>query len=183
MDQNSQRRAALAARKSLSPEDRAEKSRIICGRLLELDAVKGSGIIMSYMAAGTEADMEIFNEEIKKRGGRLALPLSYPDGIMEARTGGRLIKGRYGIYEPDGESSEAVDPEDISLVIVPCVGFDSEGRRLGHGAGYYDRFLPKCKNALKTAAVFEAQRLTRVMTESSDIKMDMAVSEEKVYIF
>ena len=183
MDKNSQRKAALAARKSLSPEERAEKSRIICRRLLELDAAKGSGIIMSYMAAGTEADMAVFNEEIKKRGGRLALPLSYPGGIMEARTGGRLIKGRYGIYEPEKESSESVDPEDISLVIVPCVGFDSEGRRLGHGAGYYDRFLPKCRNALKAAAAFEAQRLPEVLTESSDVKLDMAASEYKIYIF
>ena len=183
MDKNSQRKAALAARKSLSPEERTEKSRIICRRLLELDAAKGSGVIMSYMAAGTEADMEIFNEEIKKRGGRLVLPVSYPGGIMEARAGGMMTKGRYVIYEPDKENSESVDPEDISLVIVPCVGFDSAGRRLGHGAGYYDRFLPKCKNALKAAAVFEAQRLPEVLTESSDVRMDMAASEEKIYIF
>ena len=183
MDKNSQRKAALAARKKLSPEERAEKSGIICRRLLELDAAGGSGVIMSYMAAGTEADMEIFNREIKKRGGRLALPLTYPGGIMEARTGGRLIKGRWGIYEPEKESSEPVDPEDISLIIVPCVGFDSAGRRLGHGAGYYDRFLPACINAVKAAAAFEAQRLPGVLTESPDVRMDMAVSEKKVYIF
>ena len=60
------------------------------------------------------------------------------------------------------------------------MAFDSEGRRLGHGAGYYDRYLPRCEKALCLGVAFEAQRLERVATEAHDRTMDRIVTEKEI---
>lgn len=85
-------------------------------------------------------------------------------------------RGAFGILEPI--KGFVVRPEEIDLVICPCSGFDEDGNRLGMGGGYYDRFLPQCKNAVKIAVAFEAQKLPHVHTEAFDVKMDAIITEE-----
>ena len=92
-----------------------------------------------------------------------------------------LVKGLLGITAPDPEKSELLKPEDIDLVLVPLVAFDEEKRRLGHGGGYYDRYLPKCVKADLIAVAFEAQKLEEIATDSYDVLMKTIVTEEKVY--
>ena len=60
-------------------------------------------------------------------------------------------------------------------------GGGGRGRRLGHGAGYYDRFLPLCKKAVKIAAAFALQQLDEIICDSHDISMDLVVTEEKIF--
>lgn len=52
--------------------------------------------------------------------------------------------GKYGILSPIPECSESVRADELDAVLMPCVGFDSHGGRLGHGGGYYDRYLLRC---------------------------------------
>ena len=65
-------------------------------------------------------------------------------------------------------------------MLAPCVAFDGDCRRLGHGAGYYDRYLPRV-SAPVIAAAFECQRLARVETDARDRSMDAVVTEKTVY--
>ena len=83
--------------------------------------------------------------------------------------------------EPDREKSRLTAPEDIELVICPLVAFDDKKQRLGYGGGYYDRYLPKCKNALVLGIAFEAQRLERVPRDEYDLNMDIIVTEKNIY--
>ena len=88
---------------------------------------------------------------------------------------------RYGILEPITGRSKPVSPGDIDAIILPCVAFDAKLRRLGHGAGYYDRFLPLCEKAVKIAAAFALQQLDEIICDSHDISMDLVVTEEKIF--
>ena len=176
-----QRRLAAAARRALSEEQRREASARICRRLLELPLLREAKTVLSYRALPEEADLSELHEELRKRGVRLCFPVSLAGGVMEAWEPVSWRQGRYGIWEPDRADSRKLEPGEIDLVLAPCVGFDAKRDRLGHGAGYYDRFLPQCR-APAVAVAFEAQKLPRVAADRFDRVMDAVVTEKSVYM-
>ena len=89
--------------------------------------------------------------------------------------------GLLGIVSPRIETSVLVDPSDIDLIIVPCVGFDEKRNRLGHGGGYYDRYMPKCKKASLVCIAFEAQKLDNIVVGRYDMRPDRVVTEKDIY--
>jgi 5-formyltetrahydrofolate cyclo-ligase len=195
-----QRASAQAARRALSEDARREAGEEICRRLLELPQVRQAKTVLSYQALPEEVDLRALHDTLRQRGVRLCFPVSMPGGVMEAlepgerpprgegsepearepREPGAWKKGRYGILEPDRAYASPVAPEELDLVLVPCVGFDRKRDRLGHGAGYYDRYLPAC-HAPAVAVAFEAQRLPRVAADAHDRTMDAVVTEKAVY--
>jgi len=88
-----------------------------------------------------------------------------------------LIEGAYGILEP--RKIIEVMPKKIDLAIVPGVGFDEKGNRLGHGKGYYDKLLQKT-NAKKIGLAFECQIVDQIPTFDNDVSMDMLITEKRV---
>ena len=181
MSKREQRAAALAARRAMSAEARAAAGAAICERLEALPELRRARTVLSYMALPDEADLSALHERLRRRGVRLLFPLSLPGGVMEAREPRGWKTGPYGILEPDAALSPLVPPEEIDLVLAPCVAFDAQRGRLGHGAGFYDRYLPRCVNAAVIAAAFECQRLARVVTDAHDRRMDAVVTEAAVY--
>ena len=172
-----QRRAAIAAREALSPAERRDKSERIAARIRALPEYEKADTVLIYNAVGAEADLS----SLLTDGKRFCFPCCLSKTEMAAMVPGAWRAGAFGIHEPDPEQSETVPPEEIDLVLAPCAGFDEAGRRVGMGAGYYDRYLPRCRNAAVFAAAFEAQKLEKVFTEQSDRAMDGAVTEEEVY--
>ncbi len=101
---------------------------------------------------------------------------------MEARliTGESDLKlNKYGIKEPLDDST-AVDKSEIDLAIIPCVSCDVKRNRLGHGAGYYDRFLEKTTFA-KYALCYEKLMSEDVPVYGNDVSMDVVITESNVY--
>lgn len=107
----------------------------------------------------------------------IVLPVVVND-ILELR----LYKGKddlklssYNIWEPTGEVF--TDYDKIDVVVVPGVGFDSFGNRIGRGKGYYDKLLPKI-SAKKLGICFPFQYLTKesIPTEAHDIPMDKIIT-------
>ena len=179
-DKQKQRKICLERRRALTPEERKSFSEEICRKLSELPEFKNAKTIFSYLATYDEADPS----HLPSDGKVICYPVSYKGGIMEARVPAEedgLETGLLGIVSPKIETSKLVDPEEIDLIIVPCVGFDEDRNRLGHGGGYYDRYMPKCINAALVCIAFESQKLDNIAVGRYDMKVSHVVTEKKVY--
>lgn len=181
-----QRKLAVERRRALTQEARDEKSRVICDTLYELikePRYSGVSTIFSYRGTREEVNVDTFNNRVKAQGYRIAYPISLPNGVMKAAVPADETawhRAAYGILEPVMEKSEILEPEEIDLVIVPCVAFDTQGNRCGHGAGYYDRFMTRISPEALVMAAFEAQKFEGLATEKTDIPVLTIVTEEGV---
>ncbi len=84
-----------------------------------------------------------------------------------------LEKGAFGILEPVGEMF--TDYDAVDFVVVPGMAFDKAGHRLGRGKGYYDRLLPRLRNAYKIGVCFPFQFFDEIPSEPHDVRMDCVV--------
>ncbi len=176
------RALALSLRRALAPEERRARSLQICRALEGLEELRGLRKVLGYVPSGSECDLRPFYETLRKRGVSVAFPVTLSDGEMEAYVPvGPLLPGRFGIPEPDAAVSRLVPPEELDAVLVPCVGFDGALRRLGHGMGFYDRYLARCRRAAAILTAFEAQRLERVPREPHDSSFRAVVTEKGVF--
>ena len=183
IDKKQQRKLAVEKRRALTQEERDEKSITICDLLIKLikdPRYSKVRTIFSYRGTWDEVNVDAFNDWAEVQGYCVAYPISLPDGIMKAAVPAEenaWHRAAYGIFEPVMENSKILEPEDIDLVIVPCVAFDEYGNRCGHGAGYYDRFLTEMAPEALIMAAFEAQRLEKLITEETDIPVRTIVTE------
>ena len=181
-----QRKYCMNARRMLTPEQRAEYSADLSRHLTELPEVREATHIFSYMAMTDEVDLSVFHDWAERHGKILSYPISMEHGHMEVYTLNEdqvWAYGKYGIREPDPAHAALRAPEDFDVILVPCVGFDEGGGRIGHGAGYYDRYLERAPQATRVCIAFEAQCLDDVVKEDTDLPMDYIVTEKRVLQF
>ena len=86
----------------------------------------------------------------------------------------KLIQGKFGIPEP--QNTECAAPD---LLLVPCVGVDPLGHRLGYGGGFYDRYLQKADPRPLTVGIcFSQFAAAQFQTEPFDAAMDWIITEK-----
>ena len=157
----------------LSPEYIEEASRKITDLLLATDAYKNSNTIFCYMSMGGEPVTDEIIERALEDGKRVGIPLCVgPHEMVVAR-------GAFGIREPLAEATE-ITADEFDLAIVPCVACSKDGRRIGHGAGYYDRFL-SVSGFNKIALCFEKLLTDDIPLEDTDVYMDGVATEDAIY--
>lgn len=180
-----QRNYAKAARESLPLSDREYFSLVVSEKLANLPVVASASVIMSYNAFNAELDLAFFHKEMLCAGKTLAFPVTYGQGCMAAyvpRGGEEWKTDAFGIRTPVPESSVLIEPENIDLVVVPCVAFDPYKMRIGWGGGYYDRYLPLCINAYKIGVAFEVQCIEKIaLAPAWDIALDSVMTESSFY--
>jgi 5-formyltetrahydrofolate cyclo-ligase len=88
--------------------------------------------------------------------------------------------GKWGILEPAEERVCECTGEPFSVIMFPGVAFDREGRRIGYGAGYYDRMLARCGgNSLKVAPAYAFQVLPELPCGPLDARVDVIATEQE----
>lgn len=185
MDKSECRKQLLMKRDTMSSEIVAANSKIICDSLIE--NVNGKHI-MAYLATGNECNIDSYIYYLMMQGISVYVPVCTGKGIMEASLlidlNDDLEIGTFGIRAPKKEAYRFVDPSVLDAVIVPGVGFDKSGNRLGFGGGFYDRYLPRTrKDCKKIAVCHEIQLLDHAYPEAHDFPMDAVVTEGKMYLF
>ena len=178
-----QRKAGIAARRALSDTERTHSNAALCARIMALDCFKKAENILLYAAFGGEADLSTLAVEAARQGKTLAYPVCGEGFSLTAAVPGPdgWEVGAYGIRTPVLERAVLIRPEALDLVLVPCTAFDAVCRRVGMGKGYYDRYLPRCRNAVALGVAFEAQRVPEAAADEQDRRLDGFVTERKVY--
>jgi len=179
------RRRILRKCRALSPDEVIGRSSKIRYRFIELTEEQGFNVVMIYISVRNEVDTYELGRELLRMGKMVCAPVVdraqrriLPYTVN--RIPDDLVDGEYSIPEPSREKGQRVDPSLIDVVVVPGVGFDPRGYRIGYGGGYYDRFLPLCSKALFVGLAYEFQIVDKVPNEDWDIRMDVIITEERV---
>ena len=180
------RKNKIQAREALTEAERLAKSYDICKNISNLPEYAEAETIFAYKWVRGEVKLDELEAMAAEDGKRLVYPLCITRTEMiavEPGAGESAWKesGSYGIREPVPERGTVTDPADIDLVICPCSSFDEEGRRLGMGGGYYDRYLPLCMNAARIAVAFEVQKAEEIPADELDVPVDKIVTELGIY--
>lgn len=175
------RKETVRRLKALSRGYREAADRKICERILSLPEYQQAGTLFTFVGTKDEIDtMELIRAALKA-GKRVGVPRSDAGGIMAvfAITGeDDLISGRFGILEPV-EGTELIPIEAIDFCVIPCLACDLEGNRLGHGGGYYDRYLSRRR--MDTVVVcYHELVLPEVPVMQHDVRVDRVVTEQVV---
>lgn len=101
--------------------------------------------------------------------------------VLEVRelAPGQLALGRWGIWEPTDEAPLLSDYSRLDLVVVPGVAFSSDGKRLGRGKSFYDRFLPLVPRAAFVGVCYPCQVVEQIPADPWDIGMDIVCCGKK----
>lgn len=184
------RKRILEERDMLDVGTVSEKSAVIVERLCSLKEYVNAVTIMAYMPVRNEVRADFFIKRCMLDGKVTAIPKVEKDELFGKRMlesyvikepEKDLIKGFMGIPEPDASILKRLDPEEIDLVVVPGIVFDYRRYRIGYGAGYYDRFLPRLRpDCLKVGLAYEMQVVEKIPAASHDIRMDLVITELRI---
>ncbi|MBL0389204.1 5-formyltetrahydrofolate cyclo-ligase [Tumebacillus sp. ITR2] len=185
LEKKALRRQLLDARLALSAEVRANYDNQILAHLITLPQVQGAQTILLYLDFRSEVSSHGLIEWAVAQGKTVCAPVTVVAERrlipVRLRSAEDVILGAYDIREPANQA-DVVDLETIDLVVLPGVGFDRSGGRLGYGGGYYDRFLPRLKHQVpKIAVAYELQVLPEVPLEPHDTKLDVLVTEAGIW--
>lgn len=179
-------RAALRERRrSIKAHDRERVDAAINRAVVDFAGEVETGIVAAFRAFDGEPDLTSALAELSRTGWHVVLPVlsQEPVGVqLEFRTwdpAARMNRNRFGIDEPRAGNRVAMN--DIGLVLVPLVGWDEHGGRLGMGAGYYDRALAGVAAAaspVRAGIAYSVQRVDRVPTDEHDVPLHLVITEE-----
>ncbi len=154
----------------------------ISKRVLSLPEFSAAKTVFVYVSTKCEPQTDIIIKEALKTGKTVCIPKCKDKGDMVAVKTDDLSKlktGAFGIMEPCSFSN-IIEKESIDLAVIPCVAADKKGNRLGHGGGYYDRFLKGTK-LKKVCICFEKNCLDFIPSDTDDVLMDYTVTENGIY--
>ncbi len=165
----------------MSESERVEKSAAVSRLLTDWEIYKKAAAVMTYVSFGSEVKTDAVLEKILRDGKIAAVPLCEGGTEMTARvirSRSELSPGAYGVPEPP-ESSPLILKKDIDLIVVPGLGFDKSGYRIGYGKGYYDRYLKDYRGAA-VGLCFGACLVAKICRGPRDRKVGFIITESEI---
>ena len=182
------RQSLINKRNTLSKEDVDELSSRIIANFLKSPESKKISTLGVYKAIKTEVKLDQLFKKRPQNYKNLTFPVvgtKHSMNLVMPNIGSEFKKNKYGVLEPC--NGKIIEFQKHDAIIVPAVGVDKNGYRLGYGGGYYDRFLApskKIKNKPKIfGLVFSFQLIDDAISENHDIKFDKVFTEDSVINF
>lgn len=187
MDKSTIRSTLIARRKAMARDAKVRANKRIRERITGLDAWKKAATLMLYLPVNGEVNTWPLFDDCLDRKCRVLLPCCRKDepGCMDFYSVGsnkQLIQGSYNIPEPDRNQCTFMDDPKAEIILVPGVGFDRQGHRIGYGGGYYDRFLADhpMDDALVIGLAFACQIMDHLPHDPWDQRVDVIVTEDEM---
>ena len=175
-------RKILRQRKeAMLPEDRLRKSHRICRHIMEI--IRSGETVMVFTSKEREVNTKPLIMALFNRGNKVVVPIIVKEDcslrLSYLRDFSALVPSTFGVPEPIGSEIPAA-AQDIDTIILPMLGFDRKGGRIGYGAGYYDRFLSKNPDLRKIGIAFACQEVDSLPVDENDIPMDAVITEDGI---
>ncbi|NUJ97650.1 5-formyltetrahydrofolate cyclo-ligase [Candidatus Gracilibacteria bacterium] len=156
-----------------SSVSREQKDLHIMSKIFEHEKIKTCKKVALYISQADEPNTSKVISTFFEMGKNIYIPLIKDKNLFfgELKKGVKLKKGQYNILEPD--IFDIYDGE-IDIFLVPGRAFTYDGKRVGRGVGYYDKFFSgeKYKNAYKIGICYDFQIVPDFQEDTWDIKMD-----------
>ncbi len=193
-DKNTLRQNLRARRRALSAEEQKQAAIRLAANVAGSRLFLASRRIACYLPNDGEIDTRPILAHIRRRRKDCYLPvlsrLSH-DRLWFARmeTDTELVPNRFGIPEPVVPARDLVRAQDLDLILMPLVGFDDRGHRLGMGGGYYDRSLEFLRHRSRwrkphlLGIAYDFQRVNGLTADPWDIALAGVITDQAVYFF
>lgn len=193
-DKSDLRQNLRARRRALSADEQRQAARRLAVNLTGTRLFLTSRRVACYLPNDGEIDSAPVIEHIRRLRKTLYLPvlsrLSH-DRLWFAEAGvkTKLTPNRFGIPEPVVQSRDLVRAQELDLILLPLVGFDDQGNRLGMGGGFYDRSLEflRHRNHWRKphllGIAYDFQRVNGLAADPWDIPLQGVITDQAVYLY
>ena len=183
MDKQGLRSHLRALRRSMTADDRASASAAVCRSAMALPELHGAGAVHVYLSLPDEVATAEIISALMDQGVDVVVPWMEADASMSSV---RLLPedveaiaiGPRGV--PAAPVRRAVAADTWDVVLVPVVGVDRGGNRLGNGAGHYDRLLSG-RRCPTVGLAFDCQIMSAIPVEDHDMALDVIVTPTQVH--
>lgn len=187
------RRQLRQARRALTPLQQQQAARALYRQLAQHPLFRRARHIALYLPSDGEIDPRPLMFAAQRRGKATYLPVlaQWPRTRMRFQRvmpGEKMLRNRFRIEEPAPRRAQQRQVWALDLILLPLVGFDSHGGRLGMGGGFYDRCLAyrtMRKNWHKPTLLgvaHESQHVDRLPLASWDVRLTGVVSDKDWYV-
>jgi len=171
-------------RAQLHPSLRVDAARDAVGHFLEGMEIAKDEVVAAYWPIRDELDIKTLIGRLMDRGQPVALPVVVGDEEpLELRLwqdGAPLYEAGFGTLAPEDNAPRVVP----DVILMPLLGFDRRGTRLGYGGGYYDRTLAHLpKRPRLVGFAFARQEVEHIPRQAHDVPLDAIVTELGVRLF
>ena len=170
-EKNDMRAKLLQRRRILRKEEVEQCSHEVVEQIALLPEFQNAKVVLMYYPIQNEIDLRQLITYYSDK--TFLLPVTHRKSLELRQWTGeeKMHHGKHGIPEPKSETYKG-KPD---IILVPGVGFDKEGKRLGRGKGYYDRFLKRYSGTPKIGVGYKFQQVKDIPHNKHDIKMDKLI--------
>lgn len=172
MDKKELRKAIRERKRAMTEAEIVAASRRLGELFLNCEQYRCAKTIYGYLPYNQEVRTVPMLEQAIRDGKRVAVPKCYGDEMkfiyMDDLS--KVEKGYANIPEPIADDPVAEDP--TALVLMPGLAFTTDGKRMGYGGGFYDKFLAAEPNHPTVALCYAFQMVEDLPTEEYDIPVD-----------
>ncbi len=177
------RKELLEKRKDLSESTREADSEIICKSLQNMSLIQDEKDLFVYHPKTPEVSLLSFISWALQHGKNVYFPRVLGDDMdfYQVKDLSELEKGNFGVYEPKLSCPKVLVNQGICL--IPGVGFDFGGNRIGYGRGYYDKYLSRYNDLYRLGIAYECQMVERIPKDPLDATLHAVLTPAALYEF